>query len=366
MRTIRNGLTGGRDAGPVGKARRAMDGWARYLKALLRDQHSGKRSILGRVSAAVAVGAVVAVGCSSNPPSTESSGSTTTSPAPAGPVLDGTFRLDFDGSAQISGSGPTSDKIPAATFAFRSACSKNGCVATGSEVQPETPDTAVGPVVLDYLDDHWLMVKMTETSCGTYGKLPRMTVWQLTPQPDGTLSGTRLNARLGSPDCVQAFRLPMRATRIGNVGGGVEIADPAQEAKRVPSPPESWRGQYAAVLTFVGDGAEPPVTQYFSVNTMCPRNSDQCVSFVFSRVQGRQVVQPFAFTDNQWKLTYQSPVTPCPEPGLSAPRVFTTTYLMPASASNPIASLTGNRSVAFTGACHSVSEYNIAATRVGN
>ena len=172
MRTIRNGLTGGRDAGPVGKARRAMDGWARYLKALLRDQHSGKRSILVRVSAAVAVGAVVAVGCSSNPPSTESSGSTTTSPAPAGPVLDGTFRLDFDGSAQISGSGPTSDKIPAATFAFRSACSKNGCVATGSEVQPETPDTAVGPVVLDYLDDHWLMVKMTETSCGTYGKLP--------------------------------------------------------------------------------------------------------------------------------------------------------------------------------------------------
>lgn len=366
MRTIRNGLTGGRDAGPAGKARRPMDGWTRYLKALLRDQQSGKRSILLRVSAAVAVGAVVAVGCSSNPPSTESSGSTTTSPAPAGPVLDGTFRLDFDGSAQISGSGPISDKIPPATFAFRSTCSKNGCVATGSEVQPETPDTAVGPVVLDYLDGHWLMVKMTETSCGTYGKLPRMTVWQLTPQPDGTLSGIRLNARLGSLECVQAFRLPMRATRIGNVGAGVEIADPAQEAKRVPSPPESWRGQYAAVLTFVGDGAEPPLTQYFSVNTMCPRNSDQCVSFVFSRVQGRQVVQPFAFTDNQWKLSYQSPDTPCPDTGTTAPRVFTTTYLMPASAPNPIASLTGNRRIEYTGGCNSVSEYNIAATRVGD
>jgi serine/threonine-protein kinase len=344
MRTIRNGLTGGRDTGPAGKALRAM---------------------LLRVSAAVAVGAVVAVGCSSKP-STESGVSTTTSPAPAVPVLDGTFRLDFDGSAQISGAGPTVDKIPPATFAFRSTCSDNGCVATGSEVQPETPDTAVGPVVLDYLDGHWLMVKMTETSCGTYGKLPRMTVWELTPQPDGTLSGNRLNARLGSPDCVQAFRLPMRATRIGDVGAGVEIADPAQETKRMPSPPESWRGRYATVLTFVGDGAEPPLTQYLSVSTLCVRNSGQCVSFVFSRVQGRQVVQPFAFTDNQWKLSYQSPVTPCPETGKSAPRILTTTYLMPASAPNPIASLTGNRSIEYTGDCKSVSNYNIAATRVGD
>jgi hypothetical protein len=39
---------------------------------------------------------------------------------------------------------------------------------------------------------------------------------------------------------------------------------------------------------------------------------------------------------------------------------------MPASASNPIASLTGNRSIEFTGDCHSVSEYNIAATRIGD
>ena len=365
MRTIRNVSTGGRVAGPVGDARRASDSWARYVKALLRDQRSGKRSMLLRVSAAVAVGAVVATGCSSKP-STESSGSTATSPAPAGPVLDGTYRLDFDGSAQISGSGPTPDKLPPATFAFRSTCSDNGCVATGSEVQPETPGTAVGPVVLDYLDGHWLMVKMTETSCGPYGKLPRMTVWELTPQPDGTLSGNRLNARLGSPDCVQAFRLPMRAIRIGDVGAGVEIADPAREAKRVPSAPESWRGQYAAVLTFVGEGAEPPLTQHFSVSTMCLRNSDQCVSFAYSRVQGRQVVQPFAFTDNQWKLSYQAPDTPCPVPGTSAQRVFTTTYLMPASPPNPIASLTGKRSIEYTGDCNSVSEYNIAATRVGD
>lgn len=321
--------------------------------------------MLLRVSAAVAVGAVVATGCSSKP-TTESSGSTATSPAPASPVLDGTYRLDFDGSAQISGFGPTPDKLTPATFAFRSTCSDNGCVATGAEVQPESPEKAVGPVVLDYLDGHWLMVKMTETSCGTNGKLPRMTVWELTPQPDGTLSGNRMNARLGAPDCVQAFRLPMRAIRIGDVGAGVEIADPAQEAKRAPSPPESWRGRYASVLTFVGNGAEPPLTQYFSVNTKCARNSDQCVSFIFSRVQSRQVVQPFAFTDNQWQLSYQSPVTTCPEAGMSAPRVFTTTYLMPASAPNPIASLTGNRSIKYTGDCNSVSEYNIAATRVGD
>ena len=253
MRTIRNVSAGGRVAGPFGDPRRASDSWARYVKALLRDQRSGKRSMLLRASAAVAVGAVVAVGCSSKP-STESSGSTAIPPAPAGPVLDGTYRLDFDGSAQISGSGPTLDKLPPATFAFRSTCSDNGCVATGSEVQSETPGTAVGPVVLDYLDGHWLMVKMTETSCGPYGVLPRMTVWELTPQPDGTLSGNRLNARLGSPDCIQAFRLPMRAIRIGDAGGGVEIADPAREAKRVPSAPESWRGRYAAVLTFLGRG----------------------------------------------------------------------------------------------------------------
>ena len=99
---------------------------------------------------------------------------------------------------------------------------------------------------------------------------------------------------------------------------------------------------------------------------MCVRNSDQCVSFAYSRVQGRQVVQPFAFTDNQWKLSYQAANTPCPVPGTSAQRVFTTTYLMPASPPNPIASLTGKRSIEYTGDCNSVSEYNIAATRVGD
>ncbi len=256
--------------------------------------------------------------------------------------------------------------MPPTTFAFRSTCSDNGCVATGSEVQPETPETAVGPVVLDNIDGRWLMVKMTETTCGSQEKLPRMTVWELMPQPDGTLLGYRMNARLGSPDCVQAFRLPMRATRIGDVDAGVEIADPAREAKRVPSPPESWQGTYAAVVTFVGEGAEPPLTQHFSVSTQCLRNSDQCVSFIFSRVQGRQVVQPYAFTDNQWNLSYQAGVSPCPVSGTSAPRVFNTTYLMPPSAPNPIVSLTGKRSIAYTGDCNSVSEYNIAATRTGN
>ena len=363
MRTIRNVSTGGRDAGPVGDARRASDSWARYVNALLRDQRCGKRSMLLRVSAAVAVGAVVATGCSSKP-STESSGSTATSPAPAEPVLDGTYRLDFYGSAHISSSGPSPQEIGPATFAFRSTCSDNGCVATGAEVQPESPDTAVGPVVLDYLDGHWLMVKMTETSCGPNGKAPRMTVWELTPRPDGTLSGNRLNARLRGPECVGASRLPLRATRIGDVSAGVEIADPAREAKRVPSAPESWRGRYDAVLTFVGEGAEPPFTQHFSVTTMCLRNSDQCVSFAYSRVEGKQVVQPFAFTDNQWKLSYWAR-TPCSVPGTSAQKVFTTTYLMPASPPNPIASLTGKRSIEVTGDCNSVSEYNIAATRVG-
>lgn len=349
----------------MGDAPRASDSWTRHVTALLRDQLSGKRSTLLRASAAVAVGAVVATGCSSPPPA-EPSGSTATSPAPASPVLDGTYRLDFNGLAQISSAGPASEEILPATFAFRSTCGDDGCVATGTEVQPESPDKAVGPVVLDYLDGHWLMVKMAETPCGPNRTAPRMTVWELTPQPDGTLSGIRTNARLGGPECVGAYRLPMRATRIGGVGEGVEIADPALEAKRVPSAPESWRGTYDAVLTLIGEGAEPPFTEHFSVAAMCVRNSDQCVSFAYSRVQGNQVVQPFAFVDNQWMLSYQAQGAPCPEPGTSAQKAVTTTYSMPAAPANPTASLSGKRRVEYIGGCNFVSEYDIAATRVGN
>jgi hypothetical protein len=57
----------------------------------------------------------------------------------------------------------------------------------------------------------------------------------------------------------------VRATRIGDVGAGVEIADPARDAKRVPRAQESWRGWHDAVFTFVAEGIEP-FTQHFALH----------------------------------------------------------------------------------------------------
>ena len=72
----------------------------------------------------------------------------TSAPAPAvaGPILDGTFRVDFDWPNQTHNGNKTHGNLPPKThwWAFRSFCAPSGCVATSAELAQENQQEATG------------------------------------------------------------------------------------------------------------------------------------------------------------------------------------------------------------------------------
>ena len=123
----------------------------------------------------------------------------------AGPVLDGTYRLDYDYLATTyndSRMRNTSSSNGTDWWVFRSVCTASGCAATGALLDDANHQEASGNAKVLNFDGHqWLdtpltlrvdvaftkgdaMVKLT---CG-----PEQTVTtalKLIPQPDGTLKG---------------------------------------------------------------------------------------------------------------------------------------------------------------------------------
>jgi serine/threonine protein kinase, bacterial len=158
-------------------------------------------------------------------PATVPASSATSIPAPAvaGPVLEGTYRLDID-----PGDDPTTS-----WWAFRSSCTSTGCVATGTRLSDTSHQQATGsPTVLHFdggrcQDTPYLAPPVpcphqNATFAGTQS-------WSLEPEPDGTLRGTSTIAVLTN-ECGNGgtvFQSPVVATRTGDVAPTVTVADPA-------------------------------------------------------------------------------------------------------------------------------------------
>src|SRR5271163_2066278 len=81
------------------------------------------------------------------------------SPAPhvAGPVLDGTYRLDFDLQNQtINGTVTGLGAAVSEWWAFRSVCTPAGCAAAGSELAESNQQEGTGTTsVVHFADGHW-------------------------------------------------------------------------------------------------------------------------------------------------------------------------------------------------------------------
>jgi serine/threonine protein kinase, bacterial len=176
--------------------------------------------------------------------------------SPGGPVLNGTYQLAYDLTKRTTNGISIRHDGPATNWwAFRSACTTNGCAATGTQLDDATHQVAStndgGQTdTLRFVGGYWQGTPQQERvgctpASGQVGASQQETVaWSLAPQSDGTLRGTKTETVLSNECGAQGavVRTPVVATRTGDVPAGVTLTDPAQvvnstTAPSAPAPP---------------------------------------------------------------------------------------------------------------------------------
>jgi serine/threonine-protein kinase len=177
------------------------------------------------------------------------------SPAPhvAGPVLDGTYRLDFDLQNQtINGKVTGLGAAVSEYWAFRSVCTPAGCAAAGSELAESNQQEGTGTTsVVHFADGHWqgtttLQAPMDCEKTNKPGHDDETRLWSWDPQADGTFRGLQIGTILSDGCGTQGtvYRTPFVATRQGDVAPSVIVADPALfAAPSSPPPPPPRAGR---------------------------------------------------------------------------------------------------------------------------
>jgi serine/threonine protein kinase, bacterial len=159
---------------------------------------------------------------------------------PGGPTLNGAYQLTYDQSKQTGNGIPIrQDGTDNNWWAFRSACTSNGCAATGTQLDDAThkvASTADGGQsdTLRFVAGYWQGSPQQERlGCvqpsGQVRATQQETVaWSLAPQADGTLRGTETRTVTSNECGAQGaiVRTPVVATRVGDVPPGVTLADP--------------------------------------------------------------------------------------------------------------------------------------------
>lgn len=177
------------------------------------------------------------------------------SAAPAGsggPVLNGTYKLDYDQSKRTTNGVAIRHDGPATGWwAFRSVCTTNGCAATAARLDNADHQAAAGQTdSLRFVGGYWQGAPQQDRLGCTppHGQAPatqqETLAWSLAPQADGSLRGTVTETVLSNECGAQGavVRVPVVATRVGDVPAGVLLGDPAQAvsastAAAAPAPP---------------------------------------------------------------------------------------------------------------------------------
>ncbi|MGO9158953.1 serine/threonine-protein kinase [Mycobacterium sp.] len=160
----------------------------------------------------------------------------TAPPQVAGPVLDGTYRVDFDLQNQtINGTVTGMGAAVSEWWAFRSVCTRGGCAAAGSQLAESNQQEGTGTTsVLHFGDGHWqgtptLQAPMECERTNKAGRDDQTRLWYWDPQADGTLRGLTVGTILTNGCGTQGtvYRTPFVARRTGDVAPSVIVADPA-------------------------------------------------------------------------------------------------------------------------------------------
>jgi hypothetical protein len=160
----------------------------------------------------------------------------TAAPHVAGPVLDGTYRVDFDLQNQtINGTVTGLATTVQQWWAFRSVCTPAGCVAAGVELAESNHEEGTGATsVLRWADGRWQGAPILQAPSPCDGTQQPLTddetrLWSWEPQPGGRFRGIKVGTILSNECGLQGtvYRTPFVATRTGDVAPSVIVADPA-------------------------------------------------------------------------------------------------------------------------------------------
>jgi serine/threonine-protein kinase len=159
-----------------------------------------------------------------------------------GPVLQGTYKLDYDQTKRTTNGISIRHAGPSTSWwAFRSVCTTNGCAATGTQLDDATHQVANSTDggqsdTLRFVGGYWQgtpaqqRVGCTQPN-GQVRATQRETIaWSLAPQADGTLRGTSTETVLSNECGAQGavVRVPVLATRTGDAPTAVTLGDPTQ------------------------------------------------------------------------------------------------------------------------------------------
>jgi serine/threonine protein kinase, bacterial len=160
----------------------------------------------------------------------------TAAPHVTGPVIDGTYRLDFDLLNQtIDGNVTGLGAAVSEWWAFRSVCTPAGCAAAGSQLAESNQQEGTGTTsVVHFADGHWqgtptLQAPMGCDKTNKPGRDDETRLWSWDPRFDGTFRGLQIGTVLSNGCGIQGrvYRTPFTATRMGDVAASVVVADPA-------------------------------------------------------------------------------------------------------------------------------------------
>ena len=314
-------------------------------------------AIIGAVAGAallVAAGVVAAVNLSQDDdPRGTALPDTSTTGTPSAPTepFTGTFRAAFSAPTLIDG-GPLDGTRPStASWALRSACRSDGCVATASRLMGDG-GPPVSNLVFDELDGRWVAVGIGTDECHGVSA----DIWYtftLQQGPDGNLTGDYL----GTSSNACSGKGTVTFTRIGDADVG-KLPDPATLPPRVGSPAEALHGRYSSTRTF--SNGLPPMQKDYTVATDCLRTGERCMSYFHSPSDFR----PLVFGGGTWTLDTQNEGT-CPDG-----RIFnlkaTGQYPMPQPPQDPIPVLSGHGHWVESEPCAVSVDFDETFTRTGD
>ena len=168
-------------------------------------------------------------------------------------------------------------------MAFRSACTTNGCAATGTKLddtnhQVASPADGGETDTLRFVGGYWQGAPQQErVGCRQPNGQVRATqqetvAWSLAPQPDGTLRGTETETVLSNECGAQGavVRVPVVATRVGDAPAGVTLADPNQVINTSTTPAHPAPAVLGGLCTDVDKLAYDPTSNQ---QVVCEGNS---------------------------------------------------------------------------------------------
>lgn len=284
-------------------------------------------------------------------------GSTPVAALPNSGPFTGTYKVEYGPQLDVTGK-PLAGGEPAETevWQLRSMCGTKGCVATAARTSGTAFDEP--SLIFDLIGNRWYATTIIDAPESCNGKAEREWHWiYLREQPNGTLSGEWIEDSIG---CY--IKRAATFTRTGDADIS-SVPDPAKLPPRKLSQALYLHGIYHSKVTVTGASTKPPEEADYSVDTICLRDGDRCLSR-FLQTDGSGRDQLFIFENGAWTRNTEED-NPCPAGGTSHTRL-TAVFPMPSPAPDPLVQLSGGGLSTVSGSACTGGHYDETFTRTGD